>query len=78
MRSSSGPGIVSAWFAVAMLAIAGSMLLPRRNEGDPAVRLNRALVLKLAPVGLATGLAALAAPRVLAQAGATPAGCWSG
>lgn len=69
-----------AWFAVAMLAIAGSMLLPRRNEGDPAVRLNRALVLKLAPVGLATGLAAgffgigggfLIAPGLMAATGMT-------
>lgn len=46
------------WFAGAMLLIGGSMLLPRRNEGDPGVRLNNALALKLAPAGLVTGFAA--------------------
>ena len=46
------------WFAVAMIAIALSMLLPRRNQGDPGVHLSPAMVLKLAPVGLFTGLAA--------------------
>lgn len=47
-----------AWFAVAMIAIAVSMLVQRRNEGDPAVRLAPAMVLKLVPVGLAAGFAA--------------------
>lgn len=47
-----------AWFAVAMIAIAVSMLIPRKGEGDPAVRLAPAMVLKLVPVGLAAGLAA--------------------
>ncbi len=46
------------WFAVAMIAIAVSMLLPKRSEGDPGVHLTRGMVLKLAPVGFATGLAA--------------------
>jgi uncharacterized membrane protein YfcA len=47
-----------AWFALAMALVGGSMLLPRTDDGDPGVRLNNALVLKLAPVGLITGLAA--------------------
>lgn len=46
------------WFAVAMALIGGSMLLPRKDAGDPAVRLNPALTRRLAPAGLATGLAA--------------------
>ena len=46
------------WFALAMIAIAVSMLIPRKGEGDPAVRLAPAMVLKLVPVGLAAGLAA--------------------
>lgn len=47
-----------AWFALAMALVGGSMLLPRTADGDPGVRLNNALALKLAPVGLLTGLAA--------------------
>ncbi|MGA0607663.1 sulfite exporter TauE/SafE family protein [Phenylobacterium sp. VNQ135] len=47
-----------AWFALAMALVGGSMLLPRRGEGDPSVRLNPGLVARLAPVGLLTGLAA--------------------
>lgn len=46
------------WFALAMIAIAVSMLIPRKSEGDPAVRLNAPMVLKLVPVGLAAGFAA--------------------
>lgn len=46
------------WFAVAMALIGGSMLLPRKGAGDPGVRLDAALTLRLAPAGLATGLAA--------------------
>jgi uncharacterized protein len=46
------------WFAVAMAVVAVSMLAPRRDEGDPAVHLSPALVLKLAPAGLVVGLAA--------------------
>jgi len=45
-------------FGVAMAAVAISMLLPQRGQGDPDVRLSRALTLKLAPVGLLVGLAA--------------------
>lgn len=46
------------FFAVAMAAIAISMLRRPKSEGDPAVHLTRGLVLKLAPVGVATGFAA--------------------
>lgn len=46
------------WFGVAMALIAVSMLLPQKSEGDPAVSLNRALTMKLAPVGLLVGMAA--------------------
>ena len=68
------------WFAVAMIAIAVSMLVPRKSEGDPAVRLTPAMVWKLAPVGLATGFAAgffgigggfLIAPGLMASTGMT-------
>lgn len=68
------------WFAVAMAAIALSMLLPKRDEGDPGVRLTPGLTLRLAPVGLATGLAAgffgigggfLIAPGLMAATGMT-------
>lgn len=68
------------WFAVAMIAIAISMLLPKKNEGDPAVRLTPVMVLKLAPVGLLAGLAAgffgigggfLIAPGLMASTGMT-------
>lgn len=46
------------WFAAAMALVGGSMLLPRKAEGDAGVRLTTALTLKLAPAGAATGLAA--------------------
>jgi uncharacterized protein len=46
------------FFALAMAAIALSMLRRPRNEGDPAVHINWKLTLKLAPLGLLTGLAA--------------------
>lgn len=68
------------WFAVAMIAIAVSMLLPKRSEGDPGVHLTPGMVLKLAPVGLLTGLAAgffgigggfLIAPGLMASTGMT-------
>ncbi len=68
------------WFAFAMIAIAVSMLLPRRSEGDPQVHLTPTMVLKLAPVGLITGLAAgffgigggfLIAPGLMAATGMT-------
>ena len=68
------------WFAVAMIAIAISMILPRKNEGDPAVHLTGPMILKLAPVGLVVGLAAgffgigggfLIAPGLMASTGMT-------
>lgn len=46
------------WFAVAMALVGASMLLPSKGQGDPGVRLNAALTRKLAPLGLAVGLAA--------------------
>lgn len=68
------------WFALAMAVVAVSMLLPKKNEGDPAVHLTPAMTLKLAPVGLGTGLAAgffgigggfLIAPGLMAATGMT-------
>lgn len=68
------------WFALAMAVVAISMLLPKRSEGDPAVHLTPAMTLKLAPVGLGTGLAAgffgigggfLIAPGLMAATGMT-------
>lgn len=50
--------VLLAWFGVAMAAIAVSMLVPQKSQGDPAVRLSRGLTLKLAPIGLLVGLAA--------------------
>ena len=45
-------------FAVAMALVGLSMLRSSRSTGDPAVHLSAALTVKLAPVGLMTGLAA--------------------
>lgn len=68
------------WFAFAMIAIALSMLIPRKNTGDLGVRLTPSMVLKLAPVGLGAGLAAgffgigggfLIAPGLMASTGMT-------
>jgi uncharacterized membrane protein YfcA len=68
------------WFAAAMAAVAVSMLLPRRSEGDPAVHLTPALMAKLTPIGLVTGLMAgffgigggfLIAPGLMAATGMT-------
>ena len=68
------------WFAFAMIAIAVSMLLPKRNEGDPEVRIDAAKVRPLATLGLAAGLAAgffgigggfLIAPGLMAATGMT-------
>lgn len=50
--------VLLVWFGLAMAAVAVSMLLPQKSEGDPGVRLNRALTKKLAPVGMLAGLAA--------------------
>lgn len=45
-------------FAFAMAAIALSMFRRPTSEGDPDVRISWPIVLRLAPAGLATGLAA--------------------
>ena len=45
-------------FAVAMAAIALSMLRRPATEGDPDVQITGRLVLRLAPLGLVTGFAA--------------------
>jgi uncharacterized membrane protein YfcA len=72
--------VLLVWFAAIMALVAGSMLLPRRGEGDPAVRLTPGMTLKLAPVGLLTGGAAgffgigggfLIAPGLMAATGMT-------
>lgn len=68
------------WFAFAMIAIAVSMLIPRKNQGDPGVRITWPIVARLALLGLAAGLAAgffgigggfLIAPGLMAAAGMT-------
>ncbi|WP_088309402.1 sulfite exporter TauE/SafE family protein [Novosphingobium sp. B 225] len=68
------------WFAVMMIAIAVSMLLPRRRAGDPDVHFTPAMTFRLAPFGLLTGLAAgffgigggfLIAPGLMASTGMT-------
>ncbi|MEJ6011299.1 sulfite exporter TauE/SafE family protein [Novosphingobium aquae] len=68
------------WFALAMIAIALSMLLAKKGVGDPGVHLTGPMVFKLAPVGLLTGLAAgffgigggfLIAPGLMASTGMT-------
>jgi uncharacterized membrane protein YfcA len=46
------------WFALAMSLVGASMLLPRKSEGDPGVRLDLRLVTRLTPLGLVVGLAA--------------------
>jgi uncharacterized membrane protein YfcA len=45
-------------FAIAMAAIGASMLRRPKSEGDPDVHLNAKMMLRLAPLGLLTGLAA--------------------
>lgn len=46
------------FFAAAMAAIALSMLRRPKSAGDPDVHINMALMMKLAPLGVLTGLAA--------------------
>ena len=46
------------YFAIAMAAIAASMLRRTANTGDPDVRLTWKLALRLVPMGLLTGFAA--------------------
>jgi uncharacterized protein len=45
-------------FAIAMAAIGLSMLRHPKSEGDPDVHLNAKMMMRLAPLGLLTGLAA--------------------
>ena len=45
-------------FAIAMAAIGLSMFRKPSSEGDPDVHINTKLILRLAPLGLLTGLAA--------------------
>jgi uncharacterized membrane protein YfcA len=52
-----GQALLSA-FALAMLAVGLAMLRPAKAEGDPAVRLDLPMTLKLVPAGLVVGLAA--------------------
>jgi uncharacterized protein len=68
------------WFAFAMIAIAVSMLIPRKNQGDPNVHITGPIMLRLAPLGLLAGLAAgffgigggfLIAPGLMAATGMT-------
>ncbi len=46
------------FFAIAMAAIALSMLRRPRSEGDPGVQITWPLVARLAPIGVVTGFAA--------------------
>jgi uncharacterized membrane protein YfcA len=53
----SGPHLLLA-FAIAMAAIALTMLRKPKHAGDPDVHIDMGLVVRLAPMGLLTGLAA--------------------
>ncbi len=68
------------WFAFAMAAIGLSMLIARKESGDPAVVLTMSRTVKLVPLGLVTGLASgffgigggfLIVPCLMAGAGMT-------
>lgn len=45
-------------FALVMIAVAAAMLRPRAAEGDPGVRINPAIAVRLVVIGLLTGLLA--------------------
>lgn len=45
-------------FAVAMAAVGLAMLLPRKSDGDPSVRLNRGMAPRVAVSGVGVGAAA--------------------
>jgi uncharacterized membrane protein YfcA len=51
-------GRLLVWFALAMAFVGASLLLPRKDAGDPGVRLTAPLTAKLAPIGLLTGFGA--------------------
>ncbi len=68
------------WFALAMGAIAISMLIPRKNTGSPDIRFYPRMTLRLAPIALVAGFAAgffgigggfLIAPGLMAATGMT-------
>jgi uncharacterized protein len=74
-----GPALLH-WFALAMVAIAISMVLPRKSDGDQHVHLTSAIALRLVPIGFFAGLAAgvfgigggfLIAPGLMASTGMT-------
>ncbi len=44
-------------FAGVMIVVGAAMLRPRAADGDPAVRIDRRIALRLAALGMATGLA---------------------
>lgn len=46
------------FFGLVMVAVALAMLRPRRTEGDPGVRINPTIALRLIGIGLLTGLLA--------------------
>jgi uncharacterized membrane protein YfcA len=50
--------LLLAWFALAMTLVGLSMLRRPRSEGDPDVRIDGRRALRIAPIGLTTGLAA--------------------
>src|SRR3546814_2102396 len=63
-----------------MIAIAATMALPRKSEGDPTIRLTLPMIWKLAPMGGLAGFAAgffgiaggfLIAPGLMASTGMT-------
>lgn len=45
------------WFALAMALVGASMLLARKDNGDPEVHLTAPLATRLAPLGLTVGVA---------------------
>jgi len=51
-------GLVGLTLGLVMLAVAAAMLRPRKSEGDPDVRINPAIAVRLVGIGLATGLLA--------------------
>lgn len=78
-RSIDGDTLLN-WFALAMITIAVSMLIPRKSAGDPLVHFTPTMMWKLAPMGLAAGFAAgffgigggfLIAPGLMASTGMT-------
>lgn len=78
-RSVDGQTLLD-WFALAMITIALSMLVPRKSAGNPNVHFTSVMIWKLAPIGLVAGFAAgffgigggfLIAPGLMASTGMT-------